>query len=482
MEPIPLIAGKPRALRPHQQQMLEALCRTPRCAVWAGMGMGKTSVTLALLDLLYGVLGEHRPTLVLAPKRVATDVWPVESAEWQFGSLRVVSVVGALAERKAALSSGANVFVCNYENAAWLVKHYGAAWPFATVVADESTRIKGFRLHSGGIRARALGRVAHTKVERWINLTGTPTPNGLEDLWGQTWFLDEGRRLGHSFTAFKTRWFQTFDIKDANGRVCGRRSAPTEWAMPQIIAALADITVVVRPEDWFSLDKPIVTTVKISLPPEARAHYRQLEKELFTWVGDHQVEAITLAAKSGKCLQLASGAVYTTAPETGEPTGNWVVVHTEKIKALESIIAESAGAPVLVSYTRRADLASLRTAFPAGVELRDAPDTIARWNAGAIPLMFIQPQSAAHGINLQFGGNILVFYSYDWNLESHDQVIERIGPMRQKQAGLDRPVFVYYIAAKDTLDMAVLARLVEKASVQDALKEAMSIREKEETL
>lgn len=441
------------------------------------MGMGKTSVTLTLLDLLYGVLGERRPTLVLAPKRVATDVWPAEAAEWDFGSLRVAPMVGPMKDRLAALRSGANVFACNYENLAWLVHHFGSAWPFGTVVSDESTRLKNFRLQSGSIRARALGRVAHTRVDRWINLTGTPTPNGLEDLWGQTWFLDQGRRLGHSFTAFKSRWFQTIEMKDKDNKVCGKRSVPVQWAMPQITAALADITIAVRPEDWFTLDKPIVNTVKVSLPPSARAQYKAMEKDFFTSVRDQSVEALTTGSRSNKCLQMASGIVHTTVPETGAPSGEWADVHDEKIKALQSIVEEAAGAPILVSYKWVPDLVKLRAAFPQGIELRDHDDSTDRWNRGEVPVMFVHPQSAGHGLNLQFGGNILVFYSYDWNLEHHDQVIERIGPMRQKQAGFDRPVFLHYIVARDTLDTAVIARLVEKASVQDALKQAMATRE-----
>lgn len=453
--------------KPYQRQIMHCILDKGRCAIWAGMGLGKSSSTLMALDVLYNFHGEAQPTLVLAPLRVARSTWPDEVRKWrQFSSLEVVPIVGTEAERIAALKRDAPIYATNYEQLPWLVERYGDQWPFATIIADESTRLKSFRLRQGGQRARALGRVAHKHARRFIQLTGTPAPNGLLDLWGQMWFIDAGQRLGRTYTGFVQRWFRQLPGGDGFQRI-----EPLPHAQAEIQDSLRDVCLTLDPKDWFDLREPIVNVVRVELPKKARALYRDMEREMFASIEGHDIEAFGAAARTIKCLQLANGAAY-----VGESNEQFIEVHDAKLQALDSIIEEAAGAPVLVAYHFRSDLARLLRTFPRGVALGDDPGVIVAWNAGKIPVLFAHPASAGHGLNLQDGGNIVAFFGHWWNLEEHDQIIERIGPVRQAQAGHDRPVFVHYIVAADTVDELVMARRETKRGVQDLLKEAMKAR------
>lgn len=455
--------------RPYQRDIIEHILAHPRCNVWAGMGLGKTVATLTSLDALQ--LVEEGPALVVAPLRVATSTWPQEAQKWDhLAHLRIVPITGTVDERKAALRKTADVFTINYENLPWLREHLGNDWPFSTVVADESTKLKGFRLRQGTQRARALAGVAHVKVNRFINLTGTPASNGLVDLWGQTWFLDKGQRLGRSFDAFEQRWFRSERVGDS---AFAMQLRPLPFAQEQIEDRLRDITISLDARDHFDIAEPIVNVIRVDLPKKARQFYRDMEREMFIQLSDIiGIEAVNAASKTTKCLQLASGAIYTDDKNT-----TFEVVHDAKIDALGDIIEEAAGAPVLVAYHFKHDLARLQRAFPHGRALDANPRTISDWNAGKIPILFAHPASAGHGLNLQDGGNILAFFSHWWNLEEFQQIIERIGPTRQAQAGHDRPVFIHHIIAADTLDELVLARRETKRQVQDLLLEAMKRRQ-----
>lgn len=445
--------------RAYQRQAIEHLLDTPRCALWAGMGLGKTVAALSAADTL--LLIDPRPVLVLAPLRVARSTWPDEARKWShLQRVDVQPVVGSEAERLAALKRDRSVYSMNYENLPWLVDQLGDRWPFGTVIADESTRLKSFRLRQGGKRAQAVARVAHTKVDRWINLTGTPSPNGLIDLWGQTWFLDAGRRLSRSFNAFVQRWFRI--------GMNGFGYEPLPSAQEQIQDRLRDLCLTIDPRDHFDLREPIVNDIYVDLPPHARRLYRDMEREMFAQIEQYGVEAFNAASRTIKCLQLANGAVY-----IDEKAVDWRVVHDAKLEALGDVIEEAAGAPVLVAYHFRSDLARLQKAFPRGRVLDQQPQTIADWNAGRIPLLFAHPASAGHGLNLQDGGNILVFFGHWWNLEERMQIVERIGPVRQAQAGYDRPVYIHNIIARDTVDELVIARTESKRNAQDVLLEAL---------
>jgi len=450
--------------RAYQHQIIDHVLEHPRCAIWAGMGMGKTSATLSALDALE--LVEQGPALVIAPLRVAVSTWPDEAKKWtHLSHLEIVPIVGTVTERRSALARASSIYTTNYEQLPWLVEELNGRWPFKTIVADESTRLKGFRLRQGTSRARALAKVAHTHATRFIELTGTPSPNGLQDLWGQSWFLDAGKRLGRSFDAFINRWFQSV-------RIGGDPHAVQVRAMPhaqaEIEERLRDLCLGLDARDWFDLKAPVVNIVRVDLPPKARALYREMEREMFAQIGNVRIEAFDAAARTNKCLQLANGAAYV------DDRGAWVEVHDAKLQALESIIEEACGAPVLVAYHFRSDLERLRRAFPKGRALDNDPQTLKDWNQGKVSLLFAHPASAGHGLNLQDGGNILVFFGHWWDLEQFQQMVERIGPARQAQAGHDRAVFIHHLVSADTVDEIVMKRRDSKRAVQDLLLEAMN--------
>lgn len=451
--------------RPYQGMIIDHILGSKRCAVWAGMGTGKTVATLTAIEAILMV--EDGPVLVVAPLRVATGTWPDEVLKWEhLRGMNIVAITGTEKERVEAIRSPAQVYTTNYEQLVWLVAYWGDRWPYRTVVLDESTRVKSFRLRQGGKRAQALGSIAHTRINRLVELTGTPASNGLKDLWGQAWFIDAGNRLGRTFTAFSQRWFQT--ARDGFGL------EPMRHAQKEIQDKLRDVCLTIEAKDWFDLKEPIINDIMVTLPPKARKHYKDMEKEMFTSLDSgHEVEAFNAAAKTQKCLQIANGAMY-----VGEGAIEWRELHKAKIEALESIVEEAAGMPVLVAYNFVSDLARLLKAFPQGRHLDKNPQTIRDWNEGKIPLLFAHPASAGHGLNLQDGGNILVFFAVNWNLEEHLQIIERIGPTRQMQAGHDRPVFIHRILAKGTVDELVLERLETKREVQDILMDAMKRRRK----
>lgn len=475
--------------RPWQVPMLEHLLAHDRCALWAGMGLGKTPVVETFLEALY-LGGESQPTLVLGPLRVARSVWSNEVRKWEhLRGLNVVPIIGAEKDRLTALRMDAQVYTTNYENLVWLIDHFGDRWPFRTVIADESDYIKGHRISErtakkkdgtpgktflsgqGAKRAGALAMIAHTKIKRFVELTGTPASNGLIDLWGQLWYLDRGARLGRNFDAFKKRWFRaSYD---------GYGSEPIDSAADQIHAAVKDICLTIDGKDWFDLKQPIVNNVYVDLSPRARKLYKAMEDEMYLEIGDRSTEAFGAAGRTQKCLQLANGAVYVDplAENDESPRAKeWRLVHDEKIEALESIMHEAAGANLLVCYEFKSDLARLLKAFPKGRVLASQKDED-DFKAGKIPMLFLHPKSGGHGIDgFQYACNNIVFFGHNWSLGQRLQVTERIGPVRQMQAGFERPVFVHNIIARDTIDELVIERHANKRAVQDLLLEACKRR------
>lgn len=451
--------------RPYQDLILSHEIDIKRSNVWAGMGMGKTVATLTSLEYLFMAGSETQPALVLAPLRVASSTWPDEAVKWNhLRNIDVQPIIGTAKERMAAIkNTNASVFTINYDNLVWLVEIFGEHWPFGTIIADESTRLKSFRLRKGGKRAAALAKVAHKHVHRWVNLTGTPSPNGLIDLWGQAWFVDQGQRLGRTYSAFTSRWFNNIQFPGQQWS----KLEPWPFAQEQMQDALRDVTISLDAADWFDIEEPIHNIIKLELPTKARKQYQEMEKEMFLELEHEGVEALNAAAKTVKCLQIASGAIYT------DDSKNWVELHDTKIQALESIISESGGMPILVAYHWKHDLERLLKAFPKGRNLDADPQTLRDWNAGKIPILFAHPASAGHGLNLQDGGNILVFFSHWWDLEQYQQIIERIGPTRQIQAGYNRPVCIHHLIAAGTMDEVVMERRNSKREIQDLLLEAM---------
>lgn len=452
-----------RVFTPHDYQLeaMQHIFAQRRCALWMPMGGGKTVSTLTAMDALDAVEPVY-PALVLAPLRVARTTWPDEVGKWDhLKHLRVSVIAGTPKQRERAVAKEADIYCTNYDNINWLIAELGGEWPFKTVVADEFTRLKSYRIRQGGSRARALGQKVHGEGSRFIGLTGTPAPNGVKDLWGQIWFLDKGERLGKTFSAFEQRWFRKgYD---------GYSLVPYDHTQAEVEEKLRDICLTVRA---LAVDEPNVVPVYVDFIPSVRQLYKSMEDSLFAQLEENEVEAANAAAQTQKLLQITNGAMYV------DDEGKWETIHNAKLDALESIIEEANGAPVLVAYNFKHDLQRLQARFRKGRVLDANPDTIRDWNAGKVPILFAHPKSAGHGLDLQHGGNILAFFGVNWNLEEHMQIIERIGPMRQKQAGYDRPVLVYPILARNTVDEDVMERLSSKRSVQEVMLEAMKRRKK----
>lgn len=472
--------------RPYQRLIHDFIVDHPRANVYASPGTGKTSASIYTFDTLR-LLGESQRALVLAPRRVALRSWPDEIDKWResFGHLLIAPAIGTPDQRLAALRSNADLVCCNYENIQWLIDQYGDEWPFDTVFADESTRIKSLRISlqrrqhkdgsygdwflqgQGAKRARALGHIAHKKVRRWYNLTGSPAPNGLQDLWGQQWFIDAGQRLGNSFTAFKKRWF----YPEWGSSKEQERIKPLPHAQNEIQRALKSCSITIDAKDWFDIKEPIERIVPVTLPPKARKQYDEMQKELFTYVNEHPLEAFAAGTKARKLLQMASGSVWIDRDQK-----HWEKVHDEKLEALGSIMEETNGESLLIAYQFVPDRERILKAFPK-VKTLDHRGAQKDFEEGRLPYLLVHPASAGHGLSLQYHCRILVDYSLDFNLELFEQTIERVGPTRQAQIGRDVAVFRYHIVAQDTIEQsAVIPALKYKMSVQEALKFAMKTR------
>lgn len=450
--------------RSYQKLIVDNILYNKRTAVFAGMGLGKTASTLEAIRQIKAV----RPSLtalIIAPLRVAQSTWPDEVRKWDsFKNLRVSVICGSAKARRDALLADADIYTINYENIPWLVEELKGDWFFDLIVADESTRLKGLRARQGTQRAKALAKVAF-KSEGFVELTGTPAPNGLLDLWGQMWFLDKGARLGKSFSAFQKEFF--YPISRGGGATRWVEWKLQEGSDKRIKRRIEDVSITVNPEDYFDVAKNIFNDIVVELPREVMRQYRKFARELYLELeGGAEVTAANAAVKTGRLLQMASGAVYV---EDGEGSDAYTVIHRTKIEALASVIEEANGAPVLCAYSYRHEVDRILKAFPYARVLDKSPQTIRDWNKGKIPLLLAHPASCGHGLNLQDGGNILVFFSCTWSLELHDQIVERIGAVRQAQAGHDRPTFVHYLIAKGTLDEAVKERLATKRDVLDVL-------------
>ncbi|MCI1786563.1 MAG: DEAD/DEAH box helicase [Actinomyces sp.] len=441
--------------RPHnyQTQATEFILDHPEAAILLGMGLGKSVITLtAIWELLLDHFTVSR-VLVVAPLRVARDTWPTEVAKWDhLEGLSVAVAVGTKADRLDALAKSAMVTVINRENIPWLVSYYGDSWPFDMVVIDELSSFKNHRAK----RFTALVKM-RPHVKRWVGLTGTPASNGLMDIWAQFRLLDGGQRLGRFITRYRDRWF----TPDKRNGMQVFTYKPREGAEDEIYDAIADMTLSMRTTDHLTLPDLTVTTTPVVLGAKERAVYEQLKADLVVDLDGQVVDAANAAALSGKLLQLASGAIY-------DEHGNPVEVHGAKLDALEDILEAANGQSVLVAYWFKHDLARIHQRFPDARELKTSAD-IEAWNRGDIPLGLIHPASAGHGLNLQAGGHLLVWFSLTWSLELYQQTNARL--YRQGQA---EPVTITHLAATGTLDQAVLKALEAKDMTQAALIDAVA--------
>ena len=412
--------------------------------------MGKTVSTLTALADLHGEINmEH--ALVIAPLRVANSTWPDEINAWEHTRHLDYSVcTGSLSNRLAALSRRSTITLINRENVYWLVSHLKRNWFFDTVVIDESS---SFKSHSAQ-RFKALKYVRH-RYNRVIELTGTPVSNGLLDLWSQMFLLDQGERLGKTFTGFRDNRFI------AKGDAFAKRYFPATGTEQWVYDQLADICLTMRAEDYLDLPETVPVYHDIQLSPNAKRQYDQLERDYLLDVPDGEITAFNAAVLSNKLLQLASGAAYL-------DEGGYSVIHEEKLDALEDIISEAAGTPLLVAYNYKSDLKRLQERFPTARALDKDPDTIDRWNAGRIPLLLAHPASAGHGLNLQRGSNICVWFTLPWSLELYQQFNKRLDRQGQTKA-----VIIHHLVSKGTVDEAVVRALAGKAKTQNDLLDSL---------
>ena len=441
---------------PYQAYAIQWILDHPFCGLFLEMGLGKTVITLSAIKRLIDA-GEVHKVLVVAPLRVAETVWPEEMQKWEhLTGLRCSRVLGDEDHRKAALKDrDADVYVVNRENVYWLTERLKKDWFFDMLVLDELSSFKSAK----SIRFRCLKKLRGT-FARIVGLTGTPAPNGLIDLWSQMYLLDGGQRLGRSLGGYRERYFYA-----------GRRNGNIvyEWVpRPESFAAiyskLSDICMSMQSQDY--LDLPDVQYIRRTCRVEGigRLIYDKMERDLLVDVEPYKITAASAAVLAGKLMQMANGAVYT-------EDGKWQEIHRGKLNQLEDII-ETAGEdqPILVYYAYQHDLGRLQKAFPGAHVLKSAEDVTA-WNEGRYKLMLAHPDSAGHGLNLQRGGHIIVWFGLTWSLEKFQQANARLH--RQGQVV---PVQIYLLVAEDTIDEQVLTVLRKKGHTQTSLIEAVRAR------
>lgn len=445
--------------QPHSYQEFAArfVEDNPVSCLLLDMGLGKTAITLtAVNNLLFDSFEAHR-VLVIAPLRVARDTWPEELGKWEhLSDLRFSVAVGTEAERKAALWKQADIYIINRENVQWLVEESGMPFDFDTVVVDE---LSSFKSHQSK-RFRSLMKV-RPKVKRIIGLTGTPSSNGLMDLWAEFRLLDMGQRLGRFIGQYRADYF----LPDKrNGQVIFSYK-PLPDAEKRIYAKIADITISMKSTDHLRMPELVSSEYTVLLSNAERERYEEMKRDLILQLPDGEVTAANAAALSGKLCQMANGAVY---GDTGEVSH----IHDRKLDALEDIIEAANGKPLLIAYWFKHDLARitdrLRNIHIPFLPL-DTAESIRRWNNGELPVALIHPASAGHGLNLQSGGCHLVWFGLTWSLELYQQTNARL--WRQGQNA--KTVVVQHIVAKGTIDERVLKALSEKDRTQAALIEAV---------
>ena len=410
----------------------------------------------AIADLLFDSFEAHR-ILVIAPLRVARDTWPDELHKWEhLSDLRLSVAVGTETERKAALQAKADIYVINRENVVWLIEDSGIPFDFDTLVVDELSSFKNHQTK----RFRSLMKV-RPKVVRIIGLTGTPSSNGLMDLWAEYRLLDMGQRLGRFIGQYRSTYF-TPDKR--NGQVIFSYK-PLPFAEKEIYAKIADITISMKSTDHLIMPELVTAQYPIKLSDKERERYDELRQDLVLKLAGGDVTAANAAALSGKLCQMANGAVY------GDD-GAVHYIHDRKLDALEDLIEAANGKPVLVAYWFKHDLerisARLKDRHISFTKL-DTSDSIASWNEGKWPVALIHPASAGHGLNLQSGGSTIIWFGLTWSLELYQQANARLWRQGQKA----ETVVLHHIIAKDTIDERVMKALSAKDKTQTALIDAV---------
>lgn len=440
----------------YQENAIDFVVRTPYCALFLDMGCGKSVITLTALRSLKQDYLDVRKVLVIAPKSVALNTWGSECAKWDhLGDLKVSLIMGEAWKRKDAIWRDADIYVTNRENTVWLVSQFvdldsrrlKVAWPFDCVVLDESTSFKNFQSK----RWKALSLV-RPFIRRMVELTGTPAPNGLMDLWPQIRLLDGGERLGKHIGQYRDTYFRT---GARNGSVI-YEYVPRRGAKEQISEKISDIVLTMQASDYLSM--PDVIDGGMTLELENMVGYKMLEMDCVAQLADGaEILAVTAAALANKLLQYASGAVY-------DDEHNWHEVDGTKIEALTELLEQTAE-PVLIYYNYKHELARIVKAVPDAVSFHGEPALLDAWNRGEIRVMCAHPASVAFGLNMQAGGHIIVWYSPTWNLEWYQQANARL--VRQGQG---KPVVIYHLMCKGTMDEAVMEALSSKDDLQTTVK------------
>jgi SNF2 family DNA or RNA helicase len=455
---------------PYQQHATEHIKSHDGCGLFLEMGLGKTVSTLTAIDQLMYDEMEIQKVLVIAPKKVAEETWSTESMKWDhLNHLRLSLVLGSEGQRKAALLTKADIYVINRENVAWLIGHYGTAFPFDMVVIDELSSFKSAK----SIRFKSLRQI-RPKVKKVVGLTGTPMSNGLLDLWSQLYLLDMGERLGATLTGYREKYFKA---KNRNGYVVYKYAIKsgdddnddllgTDIYSKEIFDKISDICISMKAADYLTLPERITTDIPVHLPEKTMGRYEEFEKsQILALIDEEEISAVNAAALTNKLLQFANGAVY------GED-GDFFDIHSEKLEALEEIIEAAGNQPVLIFYSYRHDLTRIKKHLKSYKlsELKNSAD-IKSWNEGKIPVLLAHPASAGHGLNLQAGGNIIIWFGLPWSLELYMQANARLD-----RQGQTKPVIIHRLITKGTMDEDVLAALDRKAGGQNALMEAVKAR------
>lgn len=445
----------------YQRYAIERIITDPALGLFLDMGLGKTAITLtAINDLRYNRWAVSR-CLVVAPKKVAEATWSSEAAKWDhLDHLKIVPVLGSAQKRIRGLHTPGDIWVINRENFPWLVDYYRNAWPFDMVVIDESTSFK----NSQSKRFKAI-KLVLDRISRIVILTGTPAPNGLEDLWAQIYMLDQGARLGKTLTSYREAFF-TQDWAHPGQQY--RTYSPQDGADIRIRAAIADICVSMKAEDYLELPDYIENIVPVALDAKAKKAYDKLEREMLLEVDDQTITAGSAAVLNGKLLQLCSGAVY-------DAEGQTVHVHDCKIEAFLEVVEQLHEEHALVFYWFQHELERLLSALEASglrVRVYRGPEDEQAWNSGQVDILLAHPASCGYGLNLQVGGHHAIWFGYpNWALEIYQQANKRLHRQGQRY-----PVIAHHLVVQGGMDEDVIEALHDKGDAQEALMQALKAR------
>ena len=432
-------------LHPYQEKAVQFVKDNPKAALWIDMGLGKTVSTLTALAELKRD-NQISKTLIVAPLRVATHTWPTEIATWSHIDMRYTVIAGkSAAKRSEALDKDTDLHIINRENIPWLVEQFGQRWPYDCVVIDESSSFKSHTSKRWKSMRKVIG-----KIRRMIQLTGTPAPNALLELWPQMYLLDKGERLENSRGKFLSKYCTLVGNPQWN-----------QWAVKPdradaIHKAVADVVLRMKADDYINLPERIDINVPVVLPPKARKTYEDMKRDFLVAYDGGEILSVNAAVQINKLLQISNGNLYT-------EDGDFLNIHSAKLDALREIV-DSTNEPLLVAYSYKSDLEILMREFPDAVVIDNDNAVLDRWNNGDIPILLAHPASAGHGLNLQKGGSLIVWYGLSWSLELYQQFNARL-----HRQGQTKPVRVLHILAENTADNAVLTVLAEKEGVQDKL-------------